>query len=105
MTSIITIKAESHDCEARELPVINGVPMAWESLDAETRKFGAHIVRVGDSLDMHVHSERAILVLEVHTAAKCAHPLVIAEPTNRDEGKCTSCGTRLTRQTDWKTPR
>lgn len=102
MTCLVTIKAESHDCEVRELPVHNGVPTPWDQLSKETRRFGSHIVRLGDSLDMYVHSGRAILVLEVHTPAKCSHPKITESPDNADEGTCDVCGVVMTRQRGWK---
>ncbi len=64
MTSKVTIEAQSHACEVRQLPVVNGVELPWESLSEETRRFAVFIVPAGEKLELHVHSGMSLMVRE-----------------------------------------
>lgn len=64
MTSKVTIEAQSHDCEVRQLPVVGGRELPWETLSYETCRFASFIVPAGERLEMYVHSGMSLLVRE-----------------------------------------
>ena len=64
MTSKVTIEAQSHACEVRQLPVVNGQELPWETLSEETRRFAVFTVLAGEKLELHVHSGMSLLIRE-----------------------------------------
>ena len=101
MTSKVTITAESHPCEVRELPVHEGDVMPWERLSPETQRFARHPIRVGDEREFHVHQGKALLVMEQFGPERCSHREIIAE-ADSEVGECRRCGATFRRSLAWE---
>jgi hypothetical protein len=64
MTTKVTIHAHAHACEVREIPVVNGEDLPWESLSDETRRWAAHTVPLGETREFNIHSGKSLIVRE-----------------------------------------